>query len=512
MNGSQALLRTLVANGVRVCFANPGTSEMHFVAALDSVPEMRACLGLFEGVVSGAADGYARMTDAPAATLLHLGPGQGNALANLHNARRAKSPIVNIVGDHATDHLPYDAPLTSDIASVSETFSGWVRRCAGIEDLGRDAAEAVVASFGPPGQISTLILPAEVTWSDGASPQPMLPRPARNSADENVVAEVASLLERGSAVGILLGGRATRAEGLALADVASRSTGARVLCETFPARLQRGAGLAAVERLQYLGEAATQQLQDLEHLVLVEAAAPVTSFAHPGRSGDLVPPGCVVHVLADDATDGTAALRSLVDRVPSPLPPAVADLIRPELPSGALTPAAVGAAIGACLPEAAIVVDEGMTSGAPTMRATANVLGHDWLTLTGGSIGMGLPASVGAAIACPDRPVVCLQADGSAMYTIQALWTMARENLDVTVVIFNNRAYAILEMELARVGATAGPSAQDLLHIGRPDIGFAALGAGMGVPAESPRTSEELVGALRRAFRTSGPYLIDVSL
>ncbi|EUA00869.1 thiamine pyrophosphate enzyme, N-terminal TPP binding domain protein [Mycobacterium kansasii 732] len=210
MNGAQALISTLVDGGVDVCFANPGTSEMHFVAALDTVPQMRGILTLFEGVATGAADGYARIADRPAAVLLHLGPGLGNGLANLHNARRARVPIVVVVGDHATYHKKYDAPLESDIDALAGTVSGWVRRTQVAADVGTDTADAVAASrWGP--QISTLILPADASWSDGAAPGATAPeRPAPAGTD---LASVADVLRSGEPVMLLIGGNATRGPG-----------------------------------------------------------------------------------------------------------------------------------------------------------------------------------------------------------------------------------------------------------------------------------------------------------
>ncbi len=298
MNGAQALIRTLVDAGVTTSFTNPGTSEMHFVAALDSVPEMRAVLALFEGVATGAADGYARMTDKPAATLLHLGSGLGNGLANLHNARRAKVPLVNIVGDHATYHTQYDAQLQSDIETVARNFSSWVRTSQSTVELSRDAAEAIAAAYGPPRQVATLILPADVSWSDGAAPAaaPRLAAPA--AAAESVITDVAAALRGRDSAAILLGGRALREDGLRAAAAVAAATGARVLCEVFPTRLQRGAGLPVVERLAYLPELASVQLAGLKHLVLVDTKAPVSFFAYPGKKSYLVPDGCQVHELA----------------------------------------------------------------------------------------------------------------------------------------------------------------------------------------------------------------------
>ena len=516
MNGAQALIRTLVDAGVRTCFTNPGTSEMHFVAALDSVPEMRAVLALFEGVATGAADGYARMADAPAATLLHLGPGLGNGLANLHNARRAKVPIVNIVGDHATYHTQYDAQLQSDIETVARNVSRWVRTSSSTSQLAHDAADAVAAANGPPGEVATLILPADVSWNEvpADSAEPAQPREPSSPprASESAIEAAANALAAGKRTALLLGGRALREPALAAAGRIAGATGAKLLCEVFPTRLQRGAGIQAVERLAYIPELATVQLAGLEHLILVDAKAPVTFFAYPGKKSDLVPDGCQVHVLADPAADVAGSLAALVDRLRAgETEPAPAQPVRPAAPTGPLTAETVCQAVGMILPEGAIVSEEAVTSGATLAATTAGAPPHDWLTLTGGAIGQGLPVAVGAAVACPDRPVLALEADGSASYTIQSLWTMAREGLNVTVVIFNNRSYAILNMELSRVGAKAGgPKAKAQLDLGSPDLDFVAIGNGFGVPSQRVETSEALVDALRRAIAEPGPHLIEV--
>ena len=510
MNGAHALLHTLVDNGVDVCFANPGTSEMHFVAALDSVPAMRGVLTLFEGVATGAADGYARMAGRPAAALLHLGPGLGNGLANLHNARRAHVPVLVLVGDHATYHKKYDAPLESDIDALAGAVSGWSRRTMRAGDVGKDVADALNASRE--GVVSTLILPADVSWSEGARPAPSSsPMPAP-PADDDAVRAVATVLRSREPAVILLGGDATRSDGLTAAVRVGAATGARVLCETFPARLQRGAGVPAVERLAYFAEAARAQLAGARHLILAGAASPVSFFAYPGKPSDLVPDGCQVHALAGYGR-AAAALAHLADDVAPGTKAQSASLNRPALPSGPLTSRSAAAVIGALLPEHAIVVDESNTSGVAVGAATAGSPAHDVLTLTGGAIGYGLPAAVGAAVAAPDRPVLSAQADGSAMYTISALWTQAREGLDVTTVIFNNGAYDILRIELQRVGADnaadPGPKALDLLDLGRPALDFVKIAEGMGVPARRARTGEELAAAMSEAFAEPGPHLID---
>jgi acetolactate synthase-1/2/3 large subunit len=512
-NGAQALMRTLVDAGVTTCFTNPGTSEMHFVAALDSTPEMRAVLALFEGVATGAADGYARMADKPAATLLHLGSGLGNGLANLHNARKGKVPVVNIVGDHATYHTKYDAQLQSDIETVARNVSSWVRTSQSTEALSRDAAEAIATAIGPPGQVATLILPADVSWGDGAHPATLPERPAAAIANAEAIEAIAKALRGRGSTAILLGGRALREPGLVAASRIAAATGARLYSEVFPTRLERGAGLPHVERLAYFAELASVQLAGIKHLVLIDAKAPVSFFAYPGKKSNLVPHGCEVHELVPPTGDVAGSLEALVEAVggsntsatrQQPAPPA--------RPTGELTADAVCRAIAAVLPEGAIVSDESQTSGVTLALHTAGAPRHDLLTLTGGAIGQGLPVAVGAAVACPDRPVFALEADGSAMYTIQSLWTMVREGLDVTVVIFNNRSYSILNIELQRVGAdaAAGPKAKSQLDLARPDLDFVQIAAGLGVPSERVDTAEQLVAALERGVAERGPRVIEV--
>jgi acetolactate synthase-1/2/3 large subunit len=508
VNGAQALINTLVDGGVDVCFANPGTSEMHFVAALDTVPRMRGVLALFEGVATGAADGYARIADRPASVLLHLGPGLGNGLANLHNARRARVPMVVVVGDHATYHKKYDAPLESDIDALAGSVSGWVRRTADAADVAADAAEAIAASRSG-SQISTLILPADVSWSDGAQLVSTVPAQP-DGADPMLAPEVTEVLRSGEPTVIMVGGDATRRAGLAAVIRIAAATGARVICETFPTRLERGAGIPAVDRLAYFAEAATAQLDGAKHLVLAGAKSPVSFFAYPGMASDLVPAGCEVHVLAGYSGAGDALIE-LADQLAPETTAPVATTSRPQLPKGALTSASAADVIGALLPERAIVVDESNTSGLLLAAATAGAPAHDWLTLTGGAIGYGIPAAVGAAVAAPDRPVLCLESDGSAMYTISGLWTQARENLNVTTVLYNNSAYDILRIELQRVGvgSAPGPNALGLLDLSRPTMDFVKISEGMGVPARRVTTAEEFTDALRAGFAEPGPHLID---
>jgi acetolactate synthase I/II/III large subunit len=513
MNGAQALIRTLVEAGVDTCFMNPGTSEMHFVSALDDVPEMHSVLALFEGVATGAADGYARMARRPAAVLLHLGPGLGNGLANLHNARRGRTPLVNIVGDHATYHARYDAPLQSDIESIASAVSPWIRTSTDPSTVATDAAEAVAAAMTAPGQVATLILPADVCWleSDG----PVAPRVAEPTTpvSEGTVDEIARVLRSGEPAAMLLGGSTMFERGLVAASRVGSTTGAKMLAETFPARLERGVGLPAVERLGYLAEFAQAQMDGLRHLVLVDALSPVSFFAYPDKASDLVPEGCTVHVLASPGEDATGALEALAEAVgAAPDAAQLQGAFRPERPSGALNAESFASAVGALLEEGTIVVDEGNTAGLFVSGFTAGAPRHDWLCLPGGAIGYGMPVATGAAVASPGRKVLNLQADGSAMYTLQSLWTQVREGLDVTTVILNNHSYAILNLELTRVGAEPGPKALEMLDLTRPELDFVSLASGMGVKATRASTAEEFTEQLERALAEPGPNLVEAML
>lgn len=510
MNGAQALVTTLVDCGVEVCFANPGTSEMHVVAALEDVPALRGVLTLFEGVATGAADGYARMARRPAVTLLHLGPGLSNGLANLHNARRAQSPVVNLVGDHARSHAGFDAPLQSDIDTVARGVSGWVRHSAGPADTGSDAAAAVAAAAGPPGQVATLVLPADACWGRGGVVAEPLVSPLGAGVDHVAVAAAAAALRSGEPCLLLIGGDGTGEHGVEAAARIAAATGARLLAETFPARLTRGAGLPAVRRLGYHPDMARHQLTGTAHLILVGARSPVTFFGYPDQPGDLVPPDSTVHPVASrESGAATAALAALAAAVAAGITAPVVAPHRPDLPTGPLTADSAAAVVGALLPAGAIVVDESVTSGLTLTGHTAGAPRHDWLTLTGGAIGYGLAAAAGAAIACPDRPVWCLQADGAAMYAISALWTHAREGLDITTVVYRNDAYAILGTELDQLGLAAPERARELFDLARPRLDFVSIATGMGVPARRVDTAGELADALRRAAAEPGPHLVE---
>ncbi|MEZ5995792.1 MAG: acetolactate synthase large subunit [Hyphomonadaceae bacterium] len=512
MNGAEALVQTLADYGVEVCFANPGTSEMQLVAALDGQPKMRAILCLFEGVVSGAADGYGRMADKPAATLLHLGPGLANAGANLHNAKRAHAPVVNIVGDHATYHLKYDAPLTSDIESLARPVSDWVRRSASPTDLAAAGAEAVEAALAYPGAIATLIAPADHAWEDGAAaPARGGPSASAPRASEAAIAKAAEALKAEGPKALFLGGRALREDALFQAGRIAAATGARLIGETFSTRLQRGEGRVPIERLPYFGEWAAGVLKDMHSIVLAGARAPVSFFAYPGKPSAIAPETAALLELADPRTDAADALGRLADALSAPSSPTTLQARAvPPPETGGLSISAVAAALAEHMPENAIVADESNTAGLMLFPMTQGAAKHDWLSLMGGAIGQGLPLAAGAAVACPDRKVIALQADGSAMYTLQALWTMAREQLDVVTILLNNGSYAILNIELQRVGvANPGPKALSLLDLTRPSLDWVKLAEGMGVPGRRTESAEAFRSALAAAMALKGPTLVE---
>jgi acetolactate synthase-1/2/3 large subunit len=511
MNGAENLLKTLEQCGLEVCFANPGTSEMHLVSAIGQSNRMRAVLCLFEGVASGAADGYARMTDKPALTLLHLGSGFANSMANQHNAMRARVPLVNMVGDHATYHLKYDAPLTSDVEAHARIVSDWVRPSESADDLAQAGAEAVQASMRGSGKVATFIAPANHAWDEASRAAPPLTAAGLQAVDADAISAAAAQLGNGKRSVLFLGGRALRENCLHAAGRIAAKTGARLICEVFPARLQRGAGRVATERLPYFAEAAVEFLAGTEQMILIGSKAPVAFFAYPGKPGWLAPEGCEIHTLASPDQEPLKALEALARQLDAPAqPPVASDAEDVPGAAGELTPVAIGHSLVRSLPGDSIVVDEAATCGLGIFPVTTGAAPHDWLTLTGGAIGMGLPLALGAAIACPDRKVIALQADGSAMYTLQALWTIAREQADVTVVIMNNRSYAILNIELARVGV-GKPSDKTLsmLDLSRPNLDFVALATGMGIRATRAASAEEFTEQFEEAMATAGPRLIE---
>jgi acetolactate synthase-1/2/3 large subunit len=514
MTGAETLLRTLLANNIDICFMNPGTSEMQFVSALDRVPAMRGILGLFEGVCSGAADGYARMTGRPASTLLHLGPGLGNALANFHNARKARSPIVNIVGEHSTQHLGHDAPLTADIEAFARPVSGWVRTLPSAAAMGETATAAVAAAIAPPGQVATLIIPADFSWTEAGNPGPALPPQSRTKPPRASIRTVAQSLRSGKPAGILLGGCALTVPALRAATRIAAVTGAAVYANRNAGRMSRGLGVPAATRIPYFPEAAQSLLGNLAHLILVESKPPISFFGYPGLRSTLAPPECALETLAAEGEDGLAALESLADELGAPRENGVPQPDRPALPAGEpLTADAIGRAVAALTPENAIFSDESVSSNERIWPHLAAAPAHDYLPVTGGSIGQGLPVALGAAVACPGRKVIALEADGSAMYTLQSLWTMAREKLDVTAIILANRRYRILDIEMKRTGSgPVGPLADRMLALSTPSPDWVKLSEGLGVRAARAATADEFIREFRAAMRESGPALIEAVL
>jgi acetolactate synthase-1/2/3 large subunit len=498
---------------------NPGTSEMQFVAALDRVPGMRGVLCLFEGVCSGAADGYARMLRRPAATLLHLGPGLGNALTNFHNARKARSPVVSIVGQHTTGHLRCDAPLAADIEAFARTVSEYVRSLERAEDMGAAAAAAIRAACAPPGQVATLIVPADFSWSEAGEPAcplgPARPRSAAPGPAAECVREAARILSGPEPAGLLLGGGALLERGRVAAGQLAAGTDVRVFANRYAARMVCGGGKFTPQRLAYFPEVAEPMLAGLKHLFLVESQPPISFFGYPGRRSYLAPEDCALHMLAPIESDGTEALEALVEtcgvgRLEPPKP----DISRPALPEGAgLSPDTIGRALASLLPEGSILSDEMVSSGEAILRHLSSAASYDLLPVTGGAIGQGLPVALGAALACPDRKVIALEADGSGMYTLQSLWTMARERLDVVTVILANRRYRILDIEMQRTGAgEMGRMANDMVDISRPDLDWVKLSEGMGVPATRVTAADEFIAQFRAAVSQAGPTLIEAVL
>ncbi len=510
MNGAESLVHTLLKGGVDTCFANPGTSEMHFVAALDRIPGMRCVLGLFEGVVTGAADGYARITGKPAATLLHCGPGLANGLANLHNARRAGSSMVNIVGDQATYHRPLDAPLTADTEGWARPVSGFVRTTRSASEVGADAAAAIDAARVPPGQIATLILPADTAWTEGGVVGAPRPPASPVPVDQGVLARIARVLRGNQPAILVLTGAALSEEGLLLAERIGAATGARLIAQGSNARIARGAGRVPIERVPYVVDRALAALGGLKHIVLVGAVRPVAFFAYPGKPGYLFPPDATVHVLARPDQDLLDALARLADELAAPATPRPNGLSRPSPAKGAPTPEAVARSLAALLPEHAVVVDESISFGRTIFADAAAAAPHDWMQITGGAIGDGLPLATGAAIGAPSRRVIGLQADGSAMYTVQALWTQARERLDITTILISNRKYAILLHELAGVGANPGRTALDMLDLSNPDLDWPRIAGGLGVEAARAETMERFADLFSYSLARRGPFLIEL--
>ncbi|NDG34964.1 MAG: acetolactate synthase large subunit, partial [Betaproteobacteria bacterium] len=490
MIGADALTHSLIENGVELCITNPGTSEMHFVSALDRIRGLRCVLGLFEGVVTGAADGYYRLKGKPAATLLHLGPGLGNGIANLHNARKARSGIVNVVGEHALHHIAHDAPLTSDIEGIARPVSHWVRTSKNAGEVGADGAEAIRVSRSKAGQIATLILPADTAWSEGAVPARSAEPEPRTRVEAARIEAAAAMLREPNCL-VLLGGVAVREPALALAGKVAGKTGCTLMAEFNNARLERGAGRVDLPRVPYVVEQAIKLLAPYRHVILIGAKTPVAFFGYPDKPSVLLNPQAQVLELATVDDDLLAVLQDLVQACKASQAPLAQVAERSALGQayGALNPESIAQVLSVCIPEQGIVIDEAVTTGRQFSATTRGALPHCWLNSMGGSIGFGMPNAIGAAIACPDRAVICLEGDGSAMYTEQSLWTMAREQLAITVVIFANRSYAILRGEFNAVGAgLPGQRAIDMLSLDRPVLDWVSIAQGHGLKAE--RVSE----------------------
>lgn len=513
MNGAESLLRTAAAAGIEVCFANPGTTEMPFVAALDKETGVRSILGLFEGICTGAADGYGRMAGKPALTLLHLGPGFANGIANLHNARRARTPIVNLIGDHATWHLAADAPLTSDIISLAAPVSSWIRTNRSSEELASDLADAIASARSLPGGVATLIVPHDNQLNESGGPVSPRPIPLPEHVNEEAISNSLNMFSQ-PPVALFLGGQALTERGLMAAARIASVTQCRLICETFPARMERGAGLPAVERLPYFPEQATGLLKQFKTVVLAGAKAPVAFFGYPGRASCLTSADQNIVTLAAPEDDVASHLEALAEAFgANHIVENINSLTKRPKPSGALTLDNLVAAIASVQPEGAIIMDEGNTSSMGYFAAAAGAPRFSYLTLTGGAIGQGLPCATGAAIACPDRPVIAIQADGSALYTIQALWTQAREGLNVTTLLCANNSYRILGVELTRSGvAEAGQQARQLISLSSPAINWVSLAESMGVSASRVETADSLVLELERALAEPGPHLIEAVL
>ena len=511
MNGAETLVRTLLASGIDTCFANPGTSEMHFVAALDRVPGLRCVLCLFEGVATGAADGYGRMAERPAITLLHGGPGLANGLANLHNARRALTPVLNVVGDQATHHRPLDPPLTADTEGWARGLSAWTRVVQSVSAIGQDAAAAVQAARVAHGQIATLIAPADTSWDEGGIEGAPLPVAPAGQVAPHVIRQIAQVLRRGEPAILILGGSPIRATMIADAQRIASATGAQLTTAQFNARVERGRGRHPIPRLPYGIDQAMTVMGGAKHVVLIGTTPPVAPFAYPNKPGYLAPKDAAVHVLARPEQDVADALARLADELGAP-PVAAPALRRPDVATRSeITPENITQTLAALLPEGAVVIDESVSFGRNFFNGLAAAPPHDWLQITGASIGSGLPMATGAAIAAPGRRVVSLQADGSAMYTLQALWTQAREKLPITTVLLSNRKYQILLGELTNVGANPGRVALDMMDLGNPDLEWTKLAQGMGVEAARATTGAEFADLFTQANKAKGPFLIELT-
>ena len=508
LTGADALVQTLADLGVDSCFANPGTSEMQLIAALDKESRIRSVLCLFEGVATGAADGYARISGKPAMTLLHLGPGYLNGGANIHNAFRAKSPMINVVGDHAVSHQRYDAPLASDIIGLAASSSRWIKSVDKVEQAGNLATEAWEACHGPePGPVS-LVLPADSAWKEGGRKGAMVRAPELRRPSHEKIETAVQAIKTAKSPMILMNGSALSETGLKHAAKLN-TNGIRIMIDTFAPKIARGVGRFMPDRMHYFAEGAMQDLKDCDLMILAGTKAPVAFFAYPDRPSLLVPEGCKVVSLGGFDTDSEKILFELVKAFGIENSAPLANRVCPDKPAGKLSGTTIGTSIARYLPSNAIVSDDGVSNSIGCYFATVNAEPHDWLMLTGGAIGQGMPVALGAALAAPDRKVLCLSGDGAGMYTCQSLWSMARENVDVTTIVFVNHSYRILNIEQSRTGAKdPGHVAKSMLDLSNPEIDWVRLAQSMGVPGTLCTTAEEFDSALERAFSKEGPSLI----
>jgi acetolactate synthase-1/2/3 large subunit len=516
MNGAELLVKTAIEAGVEVCFANPGTTELPIVTALDKIPGIKAFLGLFEGVCTGAADGYGRMLDKPAMVLLHLGPGLANGISNLHNARRAKSPVLNVVGEHATWHRDADPPLAMDIESLARTVSGWWRTSKSALDIGGDVSDAVTATRL--GQVATLIVPHDYQLAECNANRMKTPGEPFDSLDFDAIKAVASRLRASRKVALMLGGRALRKPGLDAVARIQKTIGCNLFTQTFPGYMERGAGLPIVERLPYFPRQATAVISQYEVVLFAGAPEPVAFFGYPGFGSRILTDEQERITLCTDRQNVVEALETLAGAVGAPSRLTIGDNLltgrqQAAIPNGKLTAEKACLTLAAMQPENAVIIDESATSGYLYFAPPAWLQAYSLITLTGGALGQGIPCATGAAIACPDRPVINLEADGSAMYTVQGLWTQAREGLNVTTLICSNRSYRILQVELVHSGNTShGQNAQALTELTKPPINWVRIAQGFGVPGVTVSTAEDLAQELGSAFAEPGPHLIEMLL
>jgi len=517
VNGAEILVHTAVNAGIELCFANAGTTELPVAIAFDTIPGIKTVLGLFEGVCTGAADGYGRMLDRPAMTLLHLGPGFANGIANLHNARRAGSPVLSIIGDHATWHQKADAPLTMDIASLARTVSGWQRKNRSVQTISRNVMEAVYASLY--GQVASLIIPNDHQIEEWNGPLYSKRTFSFEPVDDTTIQKAVQILKKYTKTALIVSGRALRERGLQALSRIQRMTGCHLFTLSFPPYMERGAHFPHVERIPYFPEPAFKRLAAYEAFILAGTDIPVTFFGYQGIDSYLIHRGQkILHLTTTPRQNVAEALEHLAHALTSSkgktatrLP--LSSIERPDFPQGRLTPEKASATIAACQPEMAIIVDEGLTSIFAYYPLTATLPPHSYMTITGGSIGYGMPCAVGASLACPDRPVINIQADGSGLYTLQALWTEAREGLNVTTLICANRSYNILFLELERAGIKEpGPKTRSLADLGNPAVDWVSIAQGFGVPGVSVDTAEGLRKELTKALREPGPHLIEMVL